>query len=76
MILLCILGYGAYVLLGDLYNSMFMALVCSSYLREVKVMVEESIINFEDKSLLRRILIVRFLVTVYNTYRRNGFKSI
>lgn len=56
-----------------------MAFVCSLYLRELKTLIEDTLTNTmtnREKSLLRRILIVRFLVNVYKVYFSEGFFAV
>lgn len=58
---------------------MCLAFVVSLYLRDLKILVEEMIIsNFKDeeKSLLRRILVVRFVANVIDTYKKHGVTSV
>jgi hypothetical protein len=77
--MLCLLAYGVYILLGDCFTSMCLALVCSLYLRDLKSLIESVLfknINDPNRSLLRKIYIVRFFIRLYKTYTTKGFISV
>ena len=73
------LAYGIYILLGDCFTSIWLAFVFSLYLRDLKALVEKTLANtigWSDKSLLRKILIVRFIINVCKAYRKVGIKYV
>ena len=79
VILLCMLAYGIYILLGDCFTSMCLAFVCSLYLRDLKFVIEKILsdnINDPNKSLINRIILVRFFVNIYKIYNSNGCSKV
>ncbi|CAI2358954.1 unnamed protein product [Moneuplotes crassus] len=79
VILLCMLSYGIYILLGDCFSSMLLAFVTSLYLRDVKLTIQKSIsqnLASNEKSLLMKILMVRFIMSTYKNYKIGGLKGI
>ena len=69
------LAYGIYILLGDCFTSIWLAFVFWLYLRDLKILVEETLTNSicnSKWSPLRRILVVRFVINVYKAYTKDG----
>lgn len=58
---------------------MSVAFIFSLYLRDLKILIENSITDSvmnTEKSLVRRIFIVRWVVNVYSTYKKAGVLSV